>query len=175
LNESELLELPEWSLAVQLTRVVPTVKEPGEAGVQVTPADGSTMSLAKTRPEKSNDVFGPVAGMVWSAAGTERTGGVVSVTVTVKVPSTLAPSESVPEHATVVVPTGKSEPDAGEHVTVQVGSGAEYVTTFPPEVSPSYGPMSGYAPERARADANGVEQANASAQKTIRPLSIFTR
>jgi hypothetical protein len=174
LNELGALVLLERSVAVQLTGVAPTENGPGEGGLQVTVGDGSTMSLAETRPEKSNDVFGPVAETSW-APGTETVGAVVSVTVTRKVPSTGPPRESVPEHATVVAPTGKSEPDAGRQVTVQVASGGEYVTTFPPAVSPSYGPRSGYRPERARADANGVEQANASAQKTIRPLSIFTR
>src|SRR3954453_21309601 len=56
------------------------------------------------------------------------TGGVVSVTVTVKLP--VVPFA---EQLTVVTPTGKSEPDAGEHVTAAAGSAvATNVTVAPP-------------------------------------------
>ncbi len=50
-------------------------------------------------------------------AGHVIVGGCVSLTVTVKVH--IAPEVS--EHVTVVVPTGKNEPDAGVHVTVPHG------------------------------------------------------
>ena len=53
------------------------------------------------------------------SAGQVITGGWVSLTVTVKVQ--LGPGVMV--QVTVVVPTGKNDPEAGEHVTVpQVSS-----------------------------------------------------
>ena len=44
----------------------------------------------------------------------ETTGGVLSVTVTVKLPFFVLPARSVALQWTVVVPSGKAEPDAGE-------------------------------------------------------------
>ena len=43
-------------------------------------------------------------------------GGCVSLTVTVKVQLAVLPDESATVQVTVVVPTGKNEPEAGEHV-----------------------------------------------------------
>jgi len=48
------------------------------------------------------------------------TGGVVSCTVTMKLPLDVLPALSVAEQVTTVTPRGNVEPDAGEQVT---GSG----------------------------------------------------
>jgi hypothetical protein len=74
-------------------------------------------------------------------AGTVRTGGVVSRTVMLKLLVRLWPARSVAEHATVVVPSGNVEPDAGKQVTGSVPSKASAaeaakVTTAPlPDVA----------------------------------------
>jgi hypothetical protein len=44
-----------------------------------------------------------------------------ALTVTVKVQGAILPTASVAVQVTVVVPTGKLEPDGGEHVTVTPG------------------------------------------------------
>jgi hypothetical protein len=50
-------------------------------------------------------------------AGQVMVGGCVSLMVTVNVQEAVAPEGSVAVHVTVVVPTGKNEPDAGLHET----------------------------------------------------------
>lgn len=50
------------------------------------------------------------------------TGGTVSVTVTVKEPFAWLPLLSVAVQLTVVVPSGKVDPDCGLHATVGLGS-----------------------------------------------------
>jgi hypothetical protein len=50
-------------------------------------------------------------------AGTVRTGGVVSFTVTVNEAEPVLPCVSVAVHVTVVVPSGKVEPLGGVQVT----------------------------------------------------------
>jgi len=54
--------------------------------------------------------------------GSCKVGGVVSTTVTVKLPVDVLPAESVAEQVTVVVPRGKIDPDAREQVTGSVPS-----------------------------------------------------
>ena len=56
-------------------------------------------------------------------AGHETVGACVSCTVTVNehVPSGLFADASLAVHVTVVVPTGKVDPDAGTHATVAPG------------------------------------------------------
>jgi len=49
------------------------------------------------------------------------TGGSVSTTVTVNKQVLVFPAASVAVHVTVVVPTGKKLPDAGEHTAVAPG------------------------------------------------------
>jgi hypothetical protein len=105
------------SVAVQLTVVSPSGKSCGAPGVQTTVAD-ETLSVAETRPEKSNDVVVPVAVIVWSP-GMVRSGGVVSVTVTVNDPESVRPAPSVAVQLTVVGPSGNGEPG------VQVTEGVE--------------------------------------------------
>ena len=64
-------------------------------------------------------------------------GATVSSTFTVKEQPPLLPAPSEAVHMTLVVPTGKLEPDAGSHVTVGLGSHASVAvttnsTTVPP-------------------------------------------
>src|SRR2546425_1233326 len=64
-------------------------------------------------------------------------GGVVSTTVTVKLPPALFPWVSLAEQLTVVVPSGNESPEAGEQLTGRDPSQAskaeaEKVTTAPP-------------------------------------------
>src|SRR4051794_7107064 len=72
------------------------------------------------------------------SSGSVKTGGVVSTTVIVNVPVVEAPCVSVAVQETVVVPRGKSEPDAGVQTNeVIVSSGdpgsalASYFTSAP--------------------------------------------
>jgi hypothetical protein len=62
----------------------------------------------------------PVAAVVVMFAGQVIGGPVTSLTVTVKVQEPVLPDASVAVQVTVVVPTGKPDPDAGTHMTVGV-------------------------------------------------------
>ena len=69
-------------------------------------------------------------------AGTVTVGGVVSRTVTVKLPAAGLPAASDEEHETVVTPSGNVTPEAGVHVTAGLAGSvsvavATYVTTAP--------------------------------------------
>src|SRR5215831_19468863 len=69
-------------------------------------------------------------------AGTVITGAVVSLTVTVNDAEATLPALSDAVHVTVVVPSGKVDPDAGVHVTgttpsTSSSADAVYVTTAP--------------------------------------------
>src|SRR3954453_12947286 len=115
--------LPRLSVAVQLTVVGPTRNRAPEAGLH------ATARLPSTR---SSDVavyvtlasLADVAPMV-KLAGTVTAGGVVSTTVTVNDPETVAPRVLVAVQYTVVVLIGKIDPDAGVQLagfTPSVGS-----------------------------------------------------
>lgn len=75
------------------------------------------LSVADTAPYVTTAEHIPGVLFAVTFAGHVIVGGCVSLTVTVKVH--IAPEVS--EHVTVVVPTGKNEPDAGVHVTVPHG------------------------------------------------------
>ena len=60
----------------------------------------------------------PTGALVTTFAGQVTVGLVVSLTVTVKVHEPVLPDESVAVHVTVVVPTGKPDPEAGTQTTV---------------------------------------------------------
>jgi hypothetical protein len=69
----------------------------------------------------------------------ETIGAVVSLIVILKLPDAILPRVSVAEHATVVVPSGKVEPEAGVQVTGREPSTmsvavAVKVTTLPEEL-----------------------------------------
>ena len=100
---------------VQLTVVVPTGKNEPEAGLQLTVPQLPVVLGAKL-------TFAPH----WPAAfGTTILAGQVivqaSITVTVKLHEDVLLLVSVAVQLTVVVPTGKFEPEAGEHTVVTPG------------------------------------------------------
>src|SRR5690242_4033570 len=106
--------LPAWSVAVQVTSVVPIANVLPDAGVHTTGTLPSTRSVAvgwnvATAPS------GPVAVSTWSA-GTVSAGGVVSTTVIWNVVDAALPALSVAVQVTVVVPTG-NVPAPGVQVT----------------------------------------------------------
>ena len=103
--------LPLASVAVEVTVVVPLGKKLPEAGTEVitvpgqlSVAVGEKVTLAPHRP-----------GVLFTVifAGQVMTGGCTSLTLTVNVQLGLAKVLAV----TVVSPTGKKEPEAGEVVT----------------------------------------------------------
>ena len=122
---------PLSSVAVHVTVVSPTGKVEPEAGKQPTYGDGSTMSVAvgplqlTTAPGALMVPTSMSEGIPWS------TGAVVSTTVTLKLPLALRPPPSVTEHATVVVPSGSTDPGAGEQLGVGSGSSSASVAETP--------------------------------------------
>lgn len=119
--------LPETSVALQTTVVVPTGKFDPEGGLQATDwsvqlSVALTMKLAGALVAIGQEAA--AAAMMF--AGHVIVGGVLSVTVTVN--EQLGPPGS--EQVTVVAPTGKQLPEAGLQVTVPhvplvVGSGKD--------------------------------------------------
>ena len=104
------VRLPAASTAEQVTVVVPSPKTSPEAWSQETGTSPSTASLAEAeKPTLAPP--GPVASAVRSP-GRTRAGGVVSLTVTWKVPDAGFPAASTAEQVTVVVPTAKVSPEA---------------------------------------------------------------
>ena len=104
------------SVALQLTVVVPSAKVVPEAGVQFMAGFGSTASCALIWLAKLTVApLALVASTDMGLLGTVSCGAVVSLTVTVKLPLSERPPESVTEQLTVVVPTGKVLPEAGAH------------------------------------------------------------
>jgi hypothetical protein len=110
-----LAVLPALSVAEQSTFVVPTGKVLPEDGVQFTVTDPSTMSEADAE-KVTTAPDGPVASSTMSE-GRVSVGGVVSTTWMLKLPDAVLPRLSVDEQFTLVVPTGKVLPEAGEQVT----------------------------------------------------------
>ena len=105
--------LPDASVAVQVTVVVPTGKQDPDGGLQRTVTPGQ-LSLAVVVKVTATHGSLTVAVLAVMLAGQVIVGGWVSLTLTVK--AQLGPAVVV--QVTVVVPTGKNEPDAGEQVTV---------------------------------------------------------
>src|SRR3954449_12041948 len=91
---------------MQFTAVMPIEKRDADGGVQRTATLPSTRSCAET-VKVTTGLFVVMSGDSVSE------GGVVSTTVIVNVPVVEAPCASVAVQETVVVPRGKSEPDAG--------------------------------------------------------------
>ena len=107
----QLALLPAGSVAVQLTAVNPNAKQLPDAGVQTTLAEqlSDALGAKATVLQGSPTVF--VTAVMFP--GQEITGGSVSLTVAVN-------EQLVPEvvlQVTVVVPTGKSDPEGGVQVT----------------------------------------------------------
>src|SRR5712692_2081974 len=110
---------PATSVAVQVTVVVPTGKTEPELGLQATVTPGQLSDAVTVK------FIGPVlvamgqeaASVVVIFEGQVTVGGCVSTTVTVN-EHISGPAPPFDLHVTVVVPTGKNEPEAGEQLTV---------------------------------------------------------
>lgn len=115
--------LPEASVAVQVTVVVPTGKVEPEGGTHTVVTPGQ-LSEAVGGGKVTTALLPPMTGVTAvTLLGQVIVGGCVSATVTVN--EQLSP---VPMQVTVVVPTGKNEPEGGEqvivpHEPVEVGAG----------------------------------------------------
>jgi hypothetical protein len=118
----------EASVALQLTVVTPTGKTEPEGGVQTAVTPGQLSETAGAGKLTTAEL--PVVATVWFA-GQVIAGACVSVIVTVKL--TDGPWSAL--QVTVVVPTGKKDPEGGEQVTApqspvtMVGGG--YATEAP--------------------------------------------
>jgi len=107
--------LPWPSLAEQVTVVVPIANVVPEAGLQLTetvPAQTSLALAVKLTVAPAAPVASAVIGK-----GTVTTGAAVSWTVTLKEFMPVLPLPSLAEQVTVVVPSAKLLPEAGEQVT----------------------------------------------------------
>jgi hypothetical protein len=110
----QLVLLPEVSVAVQVTVVVPIGKVEPEAGLQTKPTPGQ---LSETTGAKVALAPAGQVGSFTMLPGQVMAGGSVSLTVTVNWQLPVLPCASVAEHVTVVVPLANVEPDAGEQLT----------------------------------------------------------
>ncbi len=104
---------PAVSVAVQVTAVVPSANLVPEVWSQVTTGWPVTRSVAVATKEA-----GAPAASTASVTGATRCsdGGVVSTTRISPVPVATLPAWSVAVQVIVVVPTGKTTPDAGEQL-----------------------------------------------------------
>ena len=106
--------LPEASVAVHVTVVVPCGNADPDGGTQVVTTPGQlSLEEGVVKVTTSATVSGSPVAVI--GEGQVIVGGCVSFTVTVNVQ--LGPSPAA-VHVTVVVPTGKVEPVAGEQVIV---------------------------------------------------------
>lgn len=106
---------PDASVAVQFTVVVPIGKQDPEAGLQSTTAPEQLQLAVAVKLTVWQVVALHVVWFVTALrfAGHVIVGGCVSFTVTVNVQ--VGPAELL--QMTVVVPTGKNDPEAGEQIT----------------------------------------------------------
>jgi hypothetical protein len=107
--------LPEVSVAVQVTVVVPSGKVDPDGGLQTTVATPQ-LSVATGAKVTTAGHAALVMG-----AGQVIFGGSVSTTVTVKLHVAVLPDVSVAVQRTVVVPLAKIEPEGGTQTTVTPG------------------------------------------------------
>jgi hypothetical protein len=107
----QLVVLPEASVAVQVTRLIPAGKAVPFVGLQIrltlVQLSVAVASKVTTWPQS------PGAVLVTMSVGHEIVGGSVSLTVIVKVQALVPVLASVPVQVTVLVPLGKVEPLAG--------------------------------------------------------------
>src|SRR2546425_614963 len=107
-----LPELPAASVAVQVTMVVPFGKLAGALFAMTSDAPDETASVALAEPSAGAAAQVPRAVLAVMAGGAATVGAVVSRTVTVKLALLWLPEPSVAVQVTVVVPSGKVEPEA---------------------------------------------------------------
>jgi hypothetical protein len=106
------------SVAVQVTVVTPTPKAEPDAGEQVTETPPGQLSVAVGVVYVTTFDDCPAVAVTLIFAGQAIVGGCVSLTLTVKLQVEVLPAASATEQLTVVVPFGKTEPEAGEHTGV---------------------------------------------------------
>ena len=112
LNE-QVEMFPDGSVAIEFTVVVPIEKTLPEAGVEITVVE--QLSVANTLNVTTALHF-PGSALTYLFVQF-NTGGILSVTVTLKEHVTVLPEASVAVDVTIVVPTEKNEPDDGTDTT----------------------------------------------------------
>ena len=112
--------LPDASVAVPVTVVVPTGNVDPEAGLYEVVTPGQ-LSEAVGGGYVTTAEFIPGSVSTRMFAGQVIVGGCVSLTVMVKLHVAVLPVASVAVQFTVVVPFGKNDPDAGEQITLVPG------------------------------------------------------
>jgi len=116
----QLAVLPDVSVAVQVTVVVPTLKHEPEGGLHDTITPGQlSVAVGGGKLTTTHGVVPAGGQTAWFVtavmlAGQAMFGGCVSLTVTVNAQA----GPAAVEQLTVVEPVGKNEPLAGEQVTV---------------------------------------------------------
>ena len=111
--------LPEVSVAVQVTVVVPTGNIEPEAGLQTTVTPGQlSVAVAEKLTGRLIEGGQVAAAATKMFAGQVIAGGCVSLTVMVNEQLAVLPEASLTLHVTVVMPLGKVEPDGGLHTGV---------------------------------------------------------
>ena len=116
----EVVLLPEASVAVTVTVVVPTGNVLPEAGSATTVTEPE-LSVAVGRVNVTAAPQVPASIVADTAGASATTGASTSVTVTVKVEDELLPEASVAVQVTVLTPMAKSLPEAGVQTTVTPG------------------------------------------------------
>ena len=104
---------PDGSVAIEFTVVVPIEKTLPETGVEITVVE--QLSVANTLNVTTALHF-PGSALTYLFVQF-NTGGILSVTVTLKEHVTVLPEASVAVDVTIVVPTEKNEPDDGTDTT----------------------------------------------------------
>src|SRR5512132_1851844 len=150
---------PTLSVAEQFTVAVAIGNVSPEFASQLTATEPSTMSVAEAL-QVAVAPPGPVASLVMFA-GRLSEGGVVSCTVTLKLPFALLPWVSVAEQCTVVTPSGKVSPDDASQITATFPSTmsdaeAENVADAPP------GPVASLVMSLGRLRTGGVVSTTAT-------------
>jgi hypothetical protein len=109
--KEQLAVLPEASVAVQLTVVVPFGKLEPDGGVHTTPTPGQLSVALAVKLTFAAHCPGAVLVLIF--AGQVTVGGVWSTTLTLNWQVSLFPAASVAMQVTRVVPAGKVEPEGG--------------------------------------------------------------
>ena len=130
-SKPAVAELPDASVAVQVTGVVPRLNVLPDTGSHVSVGGEVMASVAETLSLKSTTVPDKLVIAAYTIASRiSMTGAVTSLTVTVKSAVVVFPAPSVAVHETGVTPKPKTDPDGG--VQSIVGASPELsVATMP--------------------------------------------
>jgi hypothetical protein len=161
-SKQQVAVLPESSVAVQQTSVVPSGNVLPEAGTHETGTLASQTSVA-VAVKFTCAPFVPVHSAVMSA-GQVMTGGVVSETVTSNEHWAELFASSVEVHVTMVVPCGKSEPEAGTHELAGVGSQSSVAEKLKETVAP-FGPEHSTVMSPGHVGTGGVQSTTSIVKK----------